>query len=242
MHERISIMKKKMKGIIRAALALSMCLTMPLSALPAAAAENEMPDPERIGSISITFTDPETKKPVTGDNRIALYKVADVKVENGFKFVYVDDFADAGEVPAAGEELNADLAEKLSKIAKEKGLDPDYAEQKIDENGNVTFTDLKIGLYLAVQTYKGSGNPAFTISPFLISIPNKSSDGKLVYDVDASPKVEVNKETTPTPPPEKHKPPRKLPQTGQLWWPVMTLGIAGAALVVFGMIRKSRNK
>ena len=240
MHERISIMKKKMKGIIRAALALSMCLTMPLSALPAAAAENEMPDPERIGSISITFKDPETKEPVSGDNRIALYKVADVKVENGFKFVYVDDFADAGEVPAAGEELNADLAEKLSKIAKEKGLDPDCAEQKIDENGNVTFTDLKIGLYLAVQTYKGSGNPAFTISPFLISIPNKSSDGKLVYDVDASPKVDVAKETTP--PPHKPPTPPRLPQTGQLWWPVMALGAAGAVLVALGMIRKNRNK
>ncbi len=241
MHKRISIVRK-MKGIAAAALALTMCLTAPFSSLSAAASENEMPDPDRIGSISITFTDPETKKPVSGDNRIALYKVADVKAENGFKFVYVDNFATAGEVPATGEELNADLAEKLSKIANEKGLDPDCAEQKIDENGNVTFTDLRIGLYLAVQTYQGSGNEKFTISPFLISIPNKSSDGKLVYDVDASPKVEVNKETTPPPPPEKHKPPRKLPQTGQLWWPVMTLGIAGAALIAFGMIRKSRNK
>ena len=239
MHERLLI-GKKLIGVVKTALSLAICLAMPIASLSASAAENEMPDPERVGSISITFTDPETKKPVSGDNRIALYKVADVKAENGFKFVYVDSFVTAGEVPATGEELNADLAEKLSKIANEKGLDPDCAEQKIDENGNVTFTDLKIGLYLAVQTYQGSGNEKFTISPFLISIPNKSSDGKLVYDVDASPKVEIYKETTP--PPHKPPTPPRLPQTGQLWWPVMLLGIAGAVLVAFGMIRKNRNK
>ncbi len=241
MHERISIIKR-MKGIAKTALALAMCLTMPLASIPAAAAENEMPDPDRVGSISITFTDPDTRKPVSGDNRIALYKVADVKVENGFKFVYVDGFSSIGEAPATDEELNADLAARLSKLATEKGIAPDYAEQKIGEDGNVTFTGLKVGLYLAVQTYRGSGNPSFAISPFLITIPNKSADGKLVYDVDASPKVDVSKSTTPTPPPEKHKPPRKLPQTGQLWWPVMTLGLAGAAMILFGLIRKKKNE
>ncbi len=39
-----------------------------------------------------------------------------------------------------------------------------------------------------------------------------------------------------------YEPPGDIPQTGQLWWPIAALGIAGLALVVFGLIRRRRNK
>ena len=55
-NKRVEL-KNKIKGIAKAALALSMSLVMPLTSIPASAAENhEMLDPDRIGSISITFS------------------------------------------------------------------------------------------------------------------------------------------------------------------------------------------
>ena len=141
MHERLLI-SKKLRGIAKAALSLAICLAMPIASLSASASENEVPDLDRDGSISINFMDPETKKPVSGDNRIALYKAASVKIDNGFRFVYEDEFASAGEAPAADEDLSADLAVKLAQIAEKDSLTPDCPEQKIDENGNVTFTEV----------------------------------------------------------------------------------------------------
>ena len=241
MHERLLI-GKKLIGVVKTALSLAICLAMPIASLSASAAENEMPDLDRDGSISINFIDPETKKPVSGDNGVALYKVAVVEIDNGFKFVYDDRFASAGEAPAADEDFSADLAARLAQIAEEGALTPDSPEQRIDADGNVTFTGLKAGIYLAVQSYKGKGDVEFTISPFLITIPNRAEDGTLIYDVDASPKVEVSKHTTPPPtPPTPPKPPKRIPQTGQLWWPVLALGFAGVMLIGLGMIRKRSN-
>jgi hypothetical protein len=104
MHKQRVGLKNKIKGIAKAALALSMSLVMPLTSIPTAAAENtEMLDPDHIGSISITCTyfdeNSGTTKPVTGGNTVGLYKVADVVVDNGFKFVTDERFAGAGEIP-----------------------------------------------------------------------------------------------------------------------------------------------
>ena len=35
--------------------------------------------------------------------------------------------------------------------------------------------------------------------------------------------------------------PKRIPQTGQLWWPVMVLGIAGALFVLAGVAAKVRK-
>ena len=42
----------------------------------------------------------------------------------------------------------------------------------------------------------------------------------------------------PTPTPKPTTPPEKLPQTGQLWWPVPMLIFAGLLLIVIGLIRR----
>ena len=58
-------------------------------------------------------------------------------------------------------------------------------------------------------------------------------DGEqLLYDVDASPKVSAPGAPTVTPTPAPSG--EKLPQTGQLWWPVPILFFVGAALVILG--------
>lgn len=243
MHNKRVELKNKIKGIAKAALALSMSLLMPLTSIPVSAAEShEMLDPDRIGSISITFTyydeTAKTTKPVTGGNSVGLYKVANVIVDNGFKFVTDERFAGAGTIPDTDEALDAanlDLAEKMAAIA--KSYDFDVQPKAMDAQGTVSFDGLEIGLYLVMQDAQGTGDNKLTIAPFLITVPQRNPDGSLSYDVIAKAKpIGVAKEKV-TPPPT----PRRLPQTGQLWWPVMALGGLGVIVFCFGMIRKNRQ-
>ena len=247
MHSKKVELKNRIKGIAKAALALSMSLVMPLASMPVTAAENtETLDPDRTGSISITFTyydeNTKTTKPVTGGNSVGLYKVADVVVDNGFKFAVDERFAAAGEIPNTDEALdsaNLDLAEKMAAIAENYAFD--VASVETDAQGKVSFGGLEVGLYLVKQDAQGTGDNKMTITPFLITIPQKNTDGSLAYDVDAQAKpIGVAKEQVPPPPTPPT--PHRIPQTGQLWWPVMLLAGLGALVLCFGMIRKKRNR
>ena len=109
--KRISMLKK---NTVSRAAALALCLalflawTFPLAA--AAADPDEFPDLDRLGSITATFTyyDKTSGKtlPVSGGNSVGLYKVADVVIDNGFRFVLDPRFESAGELPATSEELD----------------------------------------------------------------------------------------------------------------------------------------
>ena len=244
-HKENTGMRKKIKGIAKAVLALSMCLVMPLTAIPATAAGNEFPDLDRTGSISITYKyyNENTGKtePVSGGNSVGLFKVADVIIDNGFKFKVDDRFASAGEIPETSEELdnvNVDLADAMAEIAMD--YDFDIAPQETDANGRVSFEGLEVGLYLVMQAARGEGENKYYLSPFLITIPYRNADGTLSYDVKADSKpLGIYKEQVPPPPePVPHK---RIPQTGQLWWPVAVLGAAGVLLLTAGFIRKMKR-
>ena len=107
-------------------------------------------------------------------------------------------------------------------------------------DATVTFTGLELGLYLLVQHKAAKGYE--TAAPFLVSVPMEE-DGVLRYDVDASPKVELEKEPEPTSttPPAPTDP--RLPYTGQLNWPVPVLTVLGLGLLALGLAlrRKSRH-
>ena len=91
-------------------------------------------------------------------------------------------------------------------------------------------------MYLLVQNQAAEGYQA--AAPFLVSVP-MNEDGTYIYDVDASPKVELTKAPQPTPTP---KPPT-LAQTGQLNWPVPVLAIIGLCLFSLGwLLRFGRKK
>ena len=233
-----------MKGIAKAVLALSMCLVMPLTAIPVSAAENEAPDLDRTGSLTITYKyyNEKTKETesVSKGNSVGLFKVAEVVADNGYRFKVDNRFASVGEIPATSEELdivNMDLAEAMEKIA--KNYDFDVPSQETDANGQVSFDGLEVGLYLVMQDARGEGENRYFLSPFLISIPYRNADGSLAYDITADAKpIGVYKEQVPPPPAPT---PKKIPQTGQLWWPVAMLGAAGVLFVVMGMVRRSRS-
>ena len=170
----------------------------------------------------------------------ALFKVAEVVADNGYRLKVDDRFASVGEIPATSEELdivNMDLAEAMEKIAKD--YDFDVPSQETDANGQVSFDGLEAGLYLVMQDARGEGENRFFLSPFLISIPYRNADGSLAYDITADAKpIGVYKEQVPPPPAPT---PKKIPQTGQLWWPVAMLGAAGVLFVVMGMVRRSKS-
>ena len=231
---------KKVRRLAKALTALTVCLATMMTGVAVSAAEPAIPDLNRKGSLSITFT--VKGEPISNGNEVGIYKVANVVEDNGFKFVYNDTFSEAGEMPKDLDAVNGELALKLEKIAEKKKESLYTSSQKLDSNGNVTFSDLEAGLYLIVHTKKteitfsDKTKVVYTINPFLVSIPQKK-DGEFVYDVTSKPKVAPEKKVTP---PKKTPPPR-LPQTGQLWWPVMALGVTGAVFVTFGLVRKMKS-
>lgn len=102
----------------------------------------------------------------------------------------------------------------------------------MDKDGEIAFTGLELGLYLLVQHKAAKGYE--TAAPFLVSVPMEE-DGVLRYDVDASPKVELEKkpEPTSTTPPAPTDP--RLPYTGQLNWPVPGSDGAGTGPACAGL-------
>jgi LPXTG-motif cell wall-anchored protein len=178
--------------------------------------------------------------------KIALYKVAGVKEENGYVYdLSAGHFANVegvDEIPSMKSkglsDNNATLAMKLADAAKD--MQPD-AEAAIAD-GKVSFTNLTPGLYLLVQTEESEKN--VRMNPFLMSIPNANGE----YTIQASPKTgvvvppETTPETTPETIPETTPPEPDIPKTGQNWWPVLILGILGFLLLMTGaiMLKKER--
>ena len=224
-----------MRKYLRSLLALLLLLELPLSA-----AAHPVPDGQKDGQCSITVTMTYRGKALKGGT-LALYKVGDVAEEDGnYSFVPVE--AIRGDLAQFGDIQSPDLAGKLSKL--ESKLTPVTAlPQKVGEEGKVTFPHLPFGLYLVVQktTPAGYGKT----EPFLVSLPYLY-EGEYQYDVASEPKTDLEREvpTKPTSPPTKPTPSSgggKLPQTGQLWWPVPVLTCGGLGCIVVGLLRRRRD-
>lgn len=114
------------------------------------------------------------------------------------------------------------------------------------KSGVVTFDNLKLGLYLIVQTKDVSGYERIT--PFLVSVPLWDKDHYL-YEINVSEKFEIKKTSsspgTPSTPGTSettNQPNGKLPQTGQVNWPMPVLLTLGLALIVTGTALKKKAK
>lgn len=198
-----------------------------------------VPDLTMRGSIQITMRYGDTYVP---GGSLTLYKVGDIYEENGnYSFVLNDEFSDSNQTlediqsPALAEEL-ADYVQNNAIVGTNK---------QIDQNANIIFTDLDLGLYLLVQEEAADGYSK--VSPFLVSVPIQEN-GVYIYDVDASPKVELqtipdNPDTPDTPDTPDNLTDEKLPQTGQLNWPIPILVVCGLGLFIIGWwMRFGRKK
>lgn len=167
--------------------------------------------------------------PVSGGS-LMLFRVGDIQENDGdYFFTWNDAFA------ASMLQLDVQspkVAEEVLEFADENGIEP-VAQADADKNGRALFFDLTPGLYLVAQNVPAEGYLGF--SPFLVSLPNYE-DGSYQYHVNASPKVDdipvlptVPETTVP-----ETEPDEKLPQTGQLNWPVPLMAVSGLLLFALG--------
>lgn len=196
------------------------------------ASEHPLPDLSQKGSISISL---EISQISGGD--LTLYRVGEVHEDDGnYSYIPTGDFADCGErYDNVG---SADLAKKLEKYAKEHNLDGQT--KVIGQDGEVTFDELELGLYLIV--HKEIDGSVMKANPFLVTVP-QLVDGKYIYDIEATLKVQlifVEGDDDSDKPPEPDPP--KLPQTGQLNWPVPVMTVAGLGLFAAGFTLFSGRK
>ena len=221
------------KHVISGLLALLFLLALPLSA-----AAQPVPDKSRNGHCSITVSMTYRGKALPGGT-LVLYKVGDVAEEDG-NYSFVPVAAIRGDLAQFGDIESPDLAGKLAKL--EKKLTPVTADPvTVDRDGSATFSNLTFGLYLVVQKTAASGYGK--TAPFLVSVPYLYAD-EYQYDVTSQPKTDLKREvpTKPTSPTTKPTTSsgggKKLPQTGQLWWPVPVLACAGLGCIAVGLFRR----
>lgn len=145
------------------------------------------------------------------------------------------------------------IAKELAKVAvpDETGVTNKY--------GKLTFSNLKPGLYLVARTQVAPANQEYILDPYLVTLPI-IEDGEVFKDIEvdekfahidgprpsptpsASPTPESSPVPTPTVTPETPK--AKLPQTGQLNWPIPVLIAMGLSLILLGgwLQRKSDHE
>lgn len=218
--------------------ALFLALILSLSLCTAASA-HDVPDLDRTGEISVTMK--EDGKTVPGGS-LTLYRVGEVVENDGdYAFALVEELDNTGIV--LNDLQSASLAEKLAKEVKDSKLTG--ATQTIDGNGKAVFEELELGLYLAVQNKAASGYEK--ADPFLITLP--MYDGEAYqYEVDASPKVQLE-QAKDSPDDDDNdndttggKRDDRLPQTGQLNWPVPVLAMAGLFLLIVGVALRRKGQ
>jgi len=230
---------KCMKRI--AALLLSAWL---ICALSAAAYAHDVPDMNRKGTITVDMV--YDGKAVTGGSLTA-YRVGRIQEDNGsYRFVKTDamkelkdDYDDIG---------SPKLAKNVAAFVRANGV----AAYMTAENtgGKAVFNDVEPGLYLIEQTLASDGYEP--INPFLITIP-MNENGQYKYTVTAEGKFQLTQLPTPTPtpsdrptPPPRPTPPwhfrTKLPQTGQLNWPIPVLTLVGLGIFTTGWVLRYGKK
>jgi hypothetical protein len=163
---------------------LSVCLlAWILAALPLTAMAQDF-DPHQPGSISVTLVSRDGTEPMEGA-QLSLFHVATVGAdENGTLFyAYTDAFSHCGA------ELNdPELVKTLDTFVSERNIPAETIVT--DAQGKAICQDLPLGLYFVKQTGTVEG---FAPCPsFLVTLPMKTDSG-FRYDVDASPKTDVEK-------------------------------------------------
>ncbi len=140
---------------------------------------------QRTSSLTVTLKEGGSNRVVPGAS-LTLYQVAEAEADNLHpSYMHTEDFKDSG--ISLGDLNEEGLAQHLAVYAADQGLTG--IRKTSGREGSVTFDTLGTGLYLIVQ--RGSVSGYYAISPFLVSLPLLSGDGEdLIYDVNATPKVE----------------------------------------------------
>lgn len=145
---------------------------------------------DRRGSITLTTLDKETKEPLSGATFRIYFFASAYTVGDSIAYVYTDDFKDNG--MELSEASDAYFPVHLKSYAEAKSIP--YTDKTTDAAGRVVFNNLPCGAYLVVPVGMDEGylNP----NPFIVKVPTEDeSSGEWLYNVDATPKIESDKET-----------------------------------------------
>lgn len=224
---------------------ITMILVAGLFSHAAWADTTEYADLGKAVSLTLHLESVEEEVKIEEGAEVCIYQIAKMEYQaSDLKFVYTEDWK--GMTADLGKETPEDVILSMSRYAEEKDLTGQTGRS--DANGNVRFTDLPQGVYLVAQ--KNQVEHFTSFAPFLVYLPSLEEE-KWSYDVTATPKIVYqvqsgsrDREKTPapsptTPPKEestKRDTPNKLPQTGQLNWPIPILFVLGAFLVSAGVI------
>jgi len=157
---------------------LSILFLLSILITPAAAASVDV---SRTGSITATMTHNGRRVP---GGTLTIYRVAEI---SGSSYRLVEPYTGA---EVSLEDIDSpSTAEALAAYTLENNIEG--ITQQIGSNGRVTFSNLQTGLYLVMQHEAPDG--FYPLSPFLVSIPQRFL-GKYIYDVSATPKLDLEPE------------------------------------------------
>ena len=225
---------KQLKKITPLLMTLALIGTMTLTAF--AVGGNQMS--------SLTVTVKKDNQILPGGS-IKLSQIASLTEDTSANsYVYTEAFAASG-VPLSNvqaENLTPEKAVVWSTYAEQRNVPG--TELEVGEDGTASASELKPGLYLIQQ---GTAAQGYVMSGTVVPLPLQEEDGSMNYIVEAVPKVV---EKTPSDEPGSGSGSgsgsgtagggsntggsSKLPQTGQLWWPVGLLAISGILMYSFG--------
>lgn len=205
-----------------------------LLAMPVSVYAHTVPDIERTdGMIEVVLCDDGA--PVVG-GELKVVRVGYIYEENGdYSFHRFVDDAPVEEVQSAA---TAESMVQFFQSHKEQYAF-DTLVSSVGEEGKVQFQGLEMGLYLIMQDVPAPGYSA--IKPFLVTLPYMQ-DGEYCYRISSAVKTALEREPVPTEPEPTKPSGDKLPQTGQLNWPVPVLAVCGLVCVLIGIALRSGCK
>lgn len=218
---------------------------------------HQVPDPDKRGSVNITM---RYGNDIVAGGSMTLYHAGAIAEDDGnYSFLFTDSFSGCKE--SLTDVSSASLAEALAKYVKDHNISG--TAKDIGKDGKISFSGLEPGLYLLIQHQAADGyNEA---APFLVSVP-LYENGIYIYDVDASPKVDLIRKPDGNDDPDDNddsddndqdasgsdepvsaaSSPKTdggiLPQTGQLNWPIPVLALSGLCLFSIGWILRFGRK
>lgn len=139
----------------------------------------------------------------------------------------------------------AAMAQSLNELVFADGIAPS-AKALTDARGVASFSGLPVGLYLVTGEDFRTDGAGVVPAPFMICLPDLSDGDEWLYDVQAGVKSQIvpdaSSGTSSGGSSSSGKPSQgKLPQTGQLWWPVPVLLLTGVAFTALGAARLRRS-
>ena len=214
---------------------LLVCLL--LTMLPVTAKANVIPDTSKKDcSIQVVLWDKQKDKGIVGAELVC-YRFGYVGIDSN-KYYHFYDAVSNQEIPNST--IQSTSAPALYEADVKKEIYKEKYSETFEKEGIYYFTNLPTGLYLVMQTKAASGYA--DMKPFFVTVPYLEND-TYKYDVTAQVKTEIKQEIAPptettetngttgsTNPPYGNK----LPQTGQLTWPIPWLASSGMLLFAIG--------